>query len=136
YVCGVSPVCMLTPDSSRTILPTPTPPRCPASLLGLGGGPSRRDRPLLRASWLTVLHAALRRLLCRKAGLEGLHQIDDLSLRGRRRRDRDFLARYLALDQLEHPLAVFVFVFLRVERWRGQLLDQLDRQIELAGFQR
>src|SRR5678816_3771866 len=40
-----------------------------------------------------------------EAGLEGLHEVDDLGVRGFGRGDRDFLAFDLLLDDLEHALA-------------------------------
>ena len=80
--------------------------------------------------------AALRGLLAGgEAGLQRFHDVDDLVLRLRRRRERDVLAFDLALDQRQHALADFVLVSLGLELFARGLLDELRRQLELGRFQ-
>ena len=67
----------------------------------------------------------------RQARLEGSHQVRHLGRRGRLRLDRDLLARGLALDQVEHLVAVLVAVLGGVELAR-QRVDQLLGHLQLA----
>src|SRR5690606_18338773 len=62
---------------------------------------------------------------------EGGHQVDDVLGRLLRRLDRGLLAARLRLNQRQHPFAIGVVIALRVPR-RGELLDEADRDVELA----
>src|SRR3954447_15759430 len=91
-------------------------------LRGSLDGPCRLGFLGLAVSRLVVggpsCRVALARLLRRRhARLEGGHEVDDLVSSGRLRGRHQFcLAGSLALDQLEHPVAVGVLVLVRLER--------------------
>ena len=67
----------------------------------------------------------------RDARLERRHQVGNRLRRGSGRRERDLLARGLALDHREHGVAIVVAEVLGIER-PGQHLDELPRDVELA----
>jgi hypothetical protein len=71
------------------------------------------------------------RLGRREAGLQRLHEIDDLSAAVRRDVRRDVLSVDLALDRLHDALANGVLVFLRREIVGRRLFDELLGQREL-----
>ena len=99
-------------------------PRLPAAgFLLLGGLGSRgRGGGLL----LGALAAAF------QAGLEGLHQIDDLGGGLLGRGGLELLALHLAVDVGQHPLLHLVLVFARLEGLAGDLIDQLVGQLQLG----
>src|SRR6188472_3565002 len=84
-------------------------------------GLRRLLRPLLRRG-LALARALLARGLL-KACLEGGHQVGHRGRLGRLRGNRDLLARRLALDEVEDPLAVGVVVLVRIEV-AGERVDQ------------
>ena len=93
-------------------------------LLALGGG---RGLRLVRGlpGWLAP------RVLAGEAGLQGLHQVDDLGPRLFGGLFGDLVALDLALDRGEDPLAHVVLVGRGVERVCDTLLDDLQRQLQL-----
>src|SRR5690606_22446342 len=104
---------------------TSRPARLPLrGLLRPAGGALRR---LVLLFLLPALPAAARG----EAGLERLHQVDDLRLRRLLRRGDDVLAFDLALDLLEDAGAHFVVVQLWLELLRRGLLDELHGELQL-----
>src|SRR5215813_14614448 len=67
-----------------------------------------------------------------EAFLERVHQVDDLAARRFGGGKGDLLALDLLVHHLEHALAVFVLVLVRLELVRRQLVDELARELTLA----
>jgi hypothetical protein len=90
--------------------------------------------------WLSLGTARRRRLARRwlgllpEAGLERLHQIDNLRLGGLCWRETHRFAFHLSADDVLKPLAELIFVFLRLERLRGKLTYELLGQLQLRFF--
>src|SRR3712207_8694515 len=89
------------------------------------------DTTLFRSATRRV---ALPRLLRgRDAGLQRRHEVDHLGRLGRRSHLDDLLARRLALDQLEHLVAVRVPVLLGLDR-KSTRLNSSHANISYAVF--
>src|SRR6266576_3882214 len=67
-----------------------------------------------------------------KTLFQSFHDVDDVAALRRSLRHADFLAFRLFFDQIQHPLRVFVFVFIRFEDVVGELVDEPGGELGLG----